>query len=80
MSDISGDKYYKLEKKRQEDFRRSEKNLNKKYQEAIAKEREQDALNRLHPEDSTAELEFAKGGLVSRGQGKVKKIKITKSY
>jgi hypothetical protein len=80
MSDISGDKYYKLEKKRQEDFRRSEKNLDKKYQEAIAKEREQDALNRLHPEDSTVESEFAKGGLVSRGQGKVKKIKITKRY
>jgi hypothetical protein len=116
MSDTSGDKYYKLEKNRQENFKKSEKNLDKKYQEALAKEREQDALNRLHPEDSTAEPEFKKGGKVglwaninrrkklgisrpkskttiskkayanmkagfpSRGQGRVKKIKITKSY
>ena len=116
MSDISGDKYYKLEKKRQESFRNSEKELDRKYKAAMAEESRQDALNRLHPEDSTAEPEFAKGGKVglwaninrrkklgisrpkskttiskkayanmkagfpSRGQGKVTKVKITKSY
>jgi hypothetical protein len=116
MSDISGDKYYKLEKKRQENFSKSEKELDRKYKAAMAEDSRQEGLNRLHPEDSTAESEFAKGGKVglwaninrrkklgisrpkskttiskkayanmkagfpSRGQGKVKKIKITKSY
>ena len=116
MSDISGDKYYKLEKKRQESFKNSEKELNRKYKQIIEEESKQEGLNRLHPEDSTVEPGFKKGGRVglwaninrrkklgisrpkskttiskkayanmkagfpSRGQGRVKKIKITKSY
>ena len=64
MSDISGDKYYKLERKKQQSFKNSEKTLDKKYKQIIAEESRQEALNRLHPEDSTAESEFAKGGKV----------------
>ena len=78
MPDYSGNKFYKAEKRRQEKFKKSEEDLNKKYKEILEKERQFNYLNRLHPEDSTAEPEFAKGGLVSRGQGKTIKIKKTK--
>ena len=116
MSETPGDKYYKLEKQRQAKNKQSEKQLTVNYNKIKEEERRQDALNRLHPEDSTAEPEFAKGGKVglwaninrrkklgisrpkskstiskkayanmkagfpSRGQGKVTKVKITKSY
>lgn len=80
MSDYSGNKIYREEKRRHEKFKKSEEDLDKKYKEIIEKERQFDYLNRLHPEDSTAELEFAKGGLVGRGQGKAVKTKITKLY
>lgn len=78
MPDYSGNKFYKAEKRRQEKFQKSEKDLDKKYKEILEKERQFDHLNRLHPEDSTAEPEFAEGGLVGRGQGKAIKIKKTK--
>ena len=80
MSDYSGNKIYKEEKRRQEKFKRSEENLNKNYKKVMEEESRQEALNRLHPEDSTVEPEFAKGGLVGRGQGKAIKTKITKLY
>jgi len=78
MPDYSGNKIYKEEKRRQEKFRKSEEDLDRKYKEIMAEERRQEDLNRLHPEDSTVEPEFAKGGLVGRGQGKAIKIKTTK--
>ena len=80
MSDYSGNKIYKEEKRRQEKFKRSEENLNKNYKKVMEEESRQEALNRLHPEDSTIEPEFAKGGLVGKGQGKAIKTKITKLY
>jgi len=80
MSDYSGNKIYKEEKRRQEKFKRSEENLNKNYKKVMEEESRQEALNRLHPEDSTVEPEFAKGGLVGKGQGKAIKTKITKLY
>ena len=76
-------KYYNLAKKEQEKHRQSEKELDENYEKVKEEERRQDALNRLHPEDSTAEPEFAKGGkvgLISRGQGKAIKFKKTKRY
>jgi hypothetical protein len=78
MPDYSGNKIYKEEKRRQEKFRKSEEDLDKKYKQIMEEERRQEDLNRLHPEDSTVESEFAKGGLVGRGQGKAIKIKTTK--
>ena len=80
MSDYSGNKICKEEKRRQEKFKRSEENLNKNYKKVMEEESRQEALNRLHPEDSTVEPEFAKGGLVGKGQGKAIKTKITKLY
>jgi hypothetical protein len=80
MSDISGDKQYKLEKKRQSDFSKSEKELDRQYKKIIKEESELEGLNRIRPEDSTAEPEFKKGGIVSRGQGQAYKIKTTRLY
>ena len=76
-----GDKYYKLERERHNKFKKSEKELNKKYKEIQEKEREFDYLNSIRPEDSTADpMNFKDGGLVSRGQGRVIKTKKTKMY
>ena len=72
MPEDSNTKYYNLAKKEQEKHRQSEKELDENYKKVMEEERRQDALNRLHPEDSTAESEFAKGGLV-RGVGIAKK-------
>ena len=84
MADYSGTKIYKQEKRRQEKFRKSEDDLDKRYKEILEKEREFEYLNQLHPEDSTREYNpvehYASGGLVSRGQGKAIKIKKTKMY
>lgn len=80
MSDYSGDKFYKKAKEEQDRFRKSEKQLDTDYRKRIKEESEQEGLNRLHPEDSTVESEFAKGGLVGRGQGQAIKIKKTKLY
>jgi hypothetical protein len=57
-------KYYNLAKQEQAKHRQSEKELDENYEKVMEEERRQDALNRLHPEDSTAESEFAKGGKV----------------
>lgn len=80
MSDYSGNKIYKQEKRRQESFKKSEENLDKNYKKVITEESRQEGLNRLHPEDSTVEPEFAKGGIVGKGQGKAIKTKLTKLY
>jgi hypothetical protein len=80
MPEDYNNKYYNLEKDRQKKFRKSEQELDRKYKEIMAEESRQEGLNRLHPEDSTAEPEFAKGGLVGRGQGKAIKTKVTKLY
>ena len=69
-----GDKYYKLERERQNKFKKSEKELDKKYKEILEKEREFDYLNSIRPEDSTAEpMNFKNGGLVKKGLPKLAK-------
>jgi len=80
MSEDPNNKYYKLEKDRQKKFKKSEKALDINYKKVREEESRQEALNRLHPEDSTAEPEFAKGGIVGKGQGRAIKIKTTKFY
>ena len=80
MADLYGDKQYKLERKRHDNFKKSEKELDKKYKEIQEKERDFDYMNSIRPEDSTAEPEFKKGGIVSRGQGQAYKIKTTRLY
>jgi hypothetical protein len=80
MAEDYNNKYYKIEKDRQKSFRKSEQELDRKYKEIMAEESRQEGLNRLHPEDSTAESEFAKGGIVGKGQGKAIKLKRTKFY
>ena len=78
------DKYYKAERARQSEFKKSEKALNKKYREKTDEESAFEYLNSLHPEDSTREYNpvehYKNGGLVGRGQGKVIKTKKTKLY
>ena len=74
LKDGSGEKYYKLERERQNKFKKSEENLDKKYKQIIEKEREFDYLNSIHPEDSTAEpINFKSGGLVKKGLPKLAK-------
>jgi hypothetical protein len=80
MAEDYNNKYYKIEKDRQKSFKKSEQELDRKYKEIMAEESRQEGLNRLHPEDSTAESEFAKGGIVGKGQGKAIKLKRTKFY
>jgi hypothetical protein len=80
MSEDPNNKYYKIAKEKQKKFKKSEKALDINYKKVREEESRQEALNRLHPEDSTAEPEFAKGGIVSKGQGKAIKIKTTKFY
>ena len=79
-----GDKYYKEERARQARFKKSEKEMNKKYKQIIDDETVFEYLNKLRPEDSTREYNpveyYKKGGLVIRGQGKTIKIKKTKMY
>jgi hypothetical protein len=82
FKDGSGDKYYKLEKERHNNFKKSEKNLDKKYKQIIEKEREFDYINSIKPEDSTAEpMNFKKGG-IARGCGAImsNRRKTTKYY
>jgi hypothetical protein len=77
-------KYYKAERAKQSEFKKSEKALNKKYREKTDEESAFEYLNSLHPEDSTREYNpvehYKNGGLVGRGQGKVIKTKKTKLY
>ena len=74
--EVTGQKYYKEERKRQEKFKQSEKDLDKSYKDIIEKEREFEYLNMLHPEDSTKEynpVEFLKHGGIIKGQPKLAK-------
>ena len=80
MADLYGDKQYKLERKRHDNFSKSEKELDRQYKKIIEEESELEGINRIRPEDSTAEPEFKKGGVVSRGQGQAYKIKTTRLY
>jgi len=81
---MSGDKYYKQERARQTQFKKSEEEMDRLYKKELEKERQFEYLNSLHPEDSTREYNpveyYKEGGLVSRGQGRVIKIKKTKMY
>jgi hypothetical protein len=82
FKDGSGDKYYKLEKERHSNFKKSEKHLDRKYKEIQEKERDFDYLNSIRPEDSTVEpMNFKKGG-IARGCGAVmsNRRKTTKYY
>ena len=78
------DKYYKQERTKQKKFKESEKEMNEKYKKIRQEESKFEYLNSLFPEDSTKEYNpveyYKKGGLVSRGQGKVLKTKKTKMY
>jgi hypothetical protein len=70
-----GEKYYKQAKEKQNKFKESEKQLDKKYKEQLEKERQFEYLNILHPEDSTKEynpVEFLKG-MVKKGLPKLAK-------
>ena len=81
---MAGDKYYKAERARQAEFKKSEKEMDKLYKEKLEKDREFEYLNSLFREDSTREYNpvehYKDGGLVSRGQGRTIKIKKTKMY
>ena len=81
---MSGDKYYKQERARQAQFKKSEEEMDRLYKEKLEKEREFEYLNSLFREDSTREYNpvehYKDGGLVSRGQGRAIKIKKTKMY
>jgi hypothetical protein len=81
---MSGDKYYKQERERQKKFREAEKELKENSLKKREEERQFEYLNSLYPEDSTKEYNpveyYKEGGLVSRGQGRVIKIKKTKMY
>ena len=82
FKDGSGDKYYKLEREKQNKFKKSENNLNKKYKQILEKEREFDYINSIRPEDSTVEpMNFKKGG-IARGCGAImsNRRKTTKYY
>ncbi len=74
--DATGQKYYKEERKRQEKFKQSEKDLDKSYKNIIEKEREFEYLNMIRPEDSTKEynpVEFLKDGGIIKGRPKLAK-------
>jgi hypothetical protein len=81
---MAGDKYYKAERARQAQFKKSEEEMDRLYKEKLEKEREFEYLNSLFREDSTREYNpvehYKDGGLVSRGQGRVIKTKKTKMY
>jgi len=82
FKDGSGDKYYKLEKERHSNFKKSEKHLDRKYKQILEKEREFDYINSIRPEDSTVEpMNFKKGG-IARGCGAImsNRRKTTKYY
>jgi hypothetical protein len=81
---MAGDKYYKAERARQAKFREAEKKLDENYKRVIEEEMDLEKYARLFPEDSTREYNpvehYKDGGLVSRGQGRVIKMKKTKMY
>ena len=77
-------KSYEKERARQAQFKKSEEEMDRLYKKKLEKEREFEYLNSLFREDSTREYNpvehYKDGGLVSRGQGRVIKIKKTKMY
>jgi DNA polymerase III delta prime subunit len=82
---MAGDKYYKAERARQAQFKKSEEAMNKKYKQVTDDETVFEYLNKLRPEDSTREyneVEHYKGGGIAKGCGKVMKDrkKVTKMY
>ena len=81
---MSGEKFYKQERARQAKFKKSEEEMDRLYKEKLEQEREFEYLNSIRQEDSTRPYNpvehYKDGGLVSRGQGRVLKIKKTKMY
>ena len=82
FKDGTGDKYYKLERERHSNFKKSEKHLDRRYKEIQEKERDFDYLNSIRPEDSTAEPMNFKNGGVAKGCGAImsNRKKVTKYY
>ena len=81
---MSGEKYYKQAKEKQNKFKESEKKLNENYKKVVQEEMDAEKYARLFPEDSTREYNpvehYKSGGLVGRGQGRIIKSKKTKVY
>jgi len=80
---MPGDKYYKAERARQAQFKKSEEAMNKKYKQITDDETAFEYLNALHPEDSTREYNpvehYINGGSVMV-KTKLGKNKATKLY
>ena len=78
------DKAVKKAEEEQKKFREAEEKLNEDYDKKREEEREFEYLNSIRQEDSTRPYNpvehYKDGGLVSRGQGRVIKIKKTKMY
>ena len=78
------DKAAKKAKEEQKNFREAEEKMNKRVKEIDDEATEFEYLNSIRQEDSTRPYNpvehYKDGGLVSRGQGRVIKIKKTKLY
>ena len=78
------DKAAKKAEEEQKKIREDEKKLDENYKKVVQEEMDAEKYSRLFPEDSTREYNpveyYKEGGLVSRGQGRVIKIKKTKMY
>ena len=78
------DKAAKKAEEEQKKFRESEEKMNKRVKEIDDEATEFEYLNSIRQEDSTRPYNpvehYKDGGLVSRGQGRVIKIKKTKMY
>jgi radical SAM superfamily enzyme with C-terminal helix-hairpin-helix motif len=82
--DLNLKKAAQLAEEEQKKIREAEKKLNENYKKVVQEEMDAEKYARLFPEDSTREYNpvehYKDGGLVSRGQGRVIKIKKTKMY
>ncbi len=78
------DKAAKKAEEEQKKIREDEKKLNEDYKKVVQEEMDAEKYARLFLEDSTRPYNpvehYKDGGLVSRGQGRVIKIKKTKMY
>jgi len=78
------DKAAKKAEEEQKKFREAEKKLDEDYKKVVQEEMDAEKYARLFLEDSTRPYNpvehYKDGGLVSRGQGRVIKIKKTKLY
>jgi hypothetical protein len=78
------DKAAKKAEEEQKNFREAEEKMNKRVKEIDDEATEFEYLNSIRQEDSTRPYNpvehYKDGGLVSRGQGRVIKIKKTKMY